>query len=595
MTSTARPEWRVAGSLLAASVLACGLGVAGLANPVAQAQDTARPAGWEDSTHGRRTAPDYDRLFAMDRVHELHITIAESDFRAMQADLAAVTPGPPPGMPAGPPGFGPPGAGGFGGFDQMAALMEASAAACAGRNASEACIANGVDGQCNAMFGGPLMCVPEAFANLMQGGALSLTSRDPMYVPVTVRHEGRTWTRVGMRYKGNSSLMAANMGGNGKIPFRLHFDRYEDEFPEIRNQRFHGFQRLTFSSNFTDDSQLHEVLATEILRDRGVPAARAAFYRVFVDVGAGAEYWGLYTMIEDPADGAMLDAQFGTRSGNLYKPDGPGANWMAFDRRGFENRTRGNPTDADDVAAAIGALHAPREDARAWRDALEKRFDVDLFLRWLAVNTALENWDAYGVMAHNYYLYGDPARAGRLQWIPWDHNMAFGVGPFGGGGPGRMGGFGRGGPGGPGGPPVPPFPPPPGGPAGAAPPGAAAPPFPPGFGAGGPDVLHERVGDSWPLIKLLLADAVYAARYRELLAHALGGLFAPDAFERRARELHTLIRSSVVGERGERPTHTTINSPEAFEGALDGPNGLLERVRRRHALIRTALDSVTGR
>ena len=62
-----------------------------------------------------------------------------------------------------------------------------------------------------------------------------------------------------------------------------------------------------------------------MLRDRGVPAARAAFYRVVVDTGEGAGYWGLYTMVEDPSDGAMLDAQLGGRGANLYKPDGPAA------------------------------------------------------------------------------------------------------------------------------------------------------------------------------------------------------------------------------------------------------------------------------
>jgi len=87
----------------------------------------------------------------------------------------------------------------------------------------------------------------------------------------------------------------------------------------------------TFSSNFGDEAQLREAFATEVLRDRGVPAARAAFYRVVVDSGTGPEYWGLYTLIEDLADGAMLEAQFGSKDGNLYKPEGFGADWTKFD------------------------------------------------------------------------------------------------------------------------------------------------------------------------------------------------------------------------------------------------------------------------
>ena len=90
-----------------------------------------------------------------------------------------------------------------------------------------------------------------------------------------------------MRYKGNSSLMASTMSNNQKIAFRLDFDRFEDDIPEIRNQRFYGFDELTFSSNFGDDSQIREALTAEIFRDRDVPAPRVAFYRVVVDAGAG--------------------------------------------------------------------------------------------------------------------------------------------------------------------------------------------------------------------------------------------------------------------------------------------------------------------
>jgi len=55
------------------------------------------------------------------------------------------------------------------------------------------------------------------------------------------------------------------------------------------------------------------------------------------------------------------------------------------------------------------------------------------------------------------------------------------------------------------------------------------------------------------------------------------------------RQLHALIASSVAGDRGERPSHTTISSAGAFERSIDGPGGLREIVERRHAAIRNAL------
>jgi len=102
-------------------------------------------------------------------------------------------------------------------------------------------------------------------------------------------------------------------------------------------------------------------------------------------------------------------------------------------------------------------------------------------------------------------------------------------------------------------------------------------------------VLHKDAPAQWPLIRILMADDVYAARYRVHLEDALGGLFAPEAFAKRARALHTLIAPYVVGPHGERPTHTTVSAPGAFERSLDGPGGLLETVQKRQTTIREAL------
>ena len=591
-------------------------------------QEVRRPAGWDAATHGENVRPDYQRLFGMDTVHEIRIVIAAEQFRAMQDDLGNLVPSIPGLRGAGAGAGGGPVAGARGGvgaldLQQLAKMAEGVAAACSEKAADASCSANGVEGKCTQLGPGPALCLPPAVRDVLAGargrgagapgagvapgagaapfagGPIKMISRDPMYVPVTVHHDGRVWTRVGMRYKGNSSLMMASIGGgDGKIPFRLDFDRYEEEFPEIDNQRFYGFGKLTFSSNFNDDSQIRELFVTEVFRDRGVPAPRAAFYRVFVDTGAGPEYWGLYTMIEDPADGAMLDAQFGGRGGNLYKPDGPGANFTQFAEEGFPKKSNQKKADFSDVEAAITALHAlPGPGNAAWRTALEARFDADLFLRWLAVNTAVQNWDAYGGMAHNYYLYGDPGQKGRLRWIPWDHNLALGAG-FGGGG----GGFVRA------------APPPAGLARGAQPPdalfgvpGRGAPPpdaaangqnppiqFPAPMIFGSDDVLQSRVGAQWPLISRMMADEVYAARYREHLARALEGLFAPQPALARMRQLHALIGSSVVGDRGERPGHTTIRSREAFEGSIEGPGGLREVIERRHDVIRKALAARAG-
>jgi hypothetical protein len=561
--------------------------------PAPRAQDAGRPPDWTEASHGDDAVPDYERLFAMDRVHELRIRIAAEDFLAMQQDLATIGSAgmnqvrAARGSSSRPPPLAELAAEAREMAERLAAALGGTPDACEGHEPNAACSINGTEGQCRALPGiaqdstlpdPELICIPgrivfpgpgaggpaEGFVNRVdiaggRGGGMvpQFNVRDPIYVPVTVTYDGTTWTSVGMRFKGNSSLMSAARSSAGKIPFRLDFDRYEDEVPATRNQRFYGFQKLTFSSNYTDNSMLKEVLATEAFRDQGVPAARAAFYRIFVDAGEGDEYWGLYTMIEDPADGAMLEAQFGDDDGNLYKPEGPGANWGYFDAAGFGKKTNESEADFADVAGAVEALHAPQDDPAAWRAALESRFDVDGFLRWLAVNSLIANWDAYGRMAHNYYLYGDPEDDGRLRWIPWDHNMSFGSG-FGGmpapfaGPPGQMAFRMVGGP----------------------------------MSRGTGDLLHRQVDENWPLIRRILADGVYAERYRLALGEALEGMLAPETFDARVRELHAMVAPFVVGPNGERSTHTTLNSPADFENADDALIGLMTAQREA---ARTAL------
>jgi CotH protein len=494
------------------------------------ANEVQRPAGWSEATHASSVQPDYERLFDASVVHSLEIAIAPSDFAAMQSNLEELL---------GDRGLGAGRPDNFGGALPV-----------------------GVDGGVPVPMGGPGNFAPPGDGQMPPfdaarpdagtgvgpgGGAINLLSEDPMYVPVEVRHDGHAWTRVGMRYKGNSSLAAS--GGRGKLPFRLDFDEYEDRFPEVDNQRFYGFDELTFASNWSDDSQLRECFATELLRDRGVPAAHCAFYGVYIDVGNGLEYWGLYSMLEDPSD-AMIDSQLGGGDGNLYKPDGPGADWTTFDREGFVKKTNESAADWSDVERAVAALHADRADAAAWRSGLEATFDVDRFLTWLAINTSMVNWDTYGSLAHNYYLYGAPQLAGKLQWVPWDHNLSM-----------QSGGLGARGAG------------------GATTQSARA------------ELFHENVGDQWPLISFLLSDAVYAEIYRAKLDHAIGGLFEEGLGGDRLRALHALIAPYVTGANAETASYTTISSTEAFDESVDGPNGLIAHFATRRARVQEAIST----
>jgi spore coat protein CotH len=257
-------------------------------------------------------------------------------------------------------------------------------------------------------------------------GGMTFSDETPQYFECELFYNGLEWYHVGVRYKGNSSLTASS----GKLPFRIKFDKFEDTYIEITNQRFYGFKELSLGSNYNDVSVMRDKTASDLFRGFGVPAVRTVFYEIWIDKGTGtAEYFGVYTVNEIIPD-SFLTNYFGSETGNCYKPDGDGA---AFSTTGFtldDFELKTNETSSkSDIQAMYNALHSSTRTTNPtqWKAGLEAVFDVDGFLKYLAVNNTIQNWDTYGNMTHNYYLYHDPSDD-LIKWIVWDNNEAFGDG-----------------------------------------------------------------------------------------------------------------------------------------------------------------------
>jgi hypothetical protein len=381
----------------------------------------------------------------------------------------------------------------------------------------------------------------------------------PIWVPATVRHDGSTWTQVGFRYKGHASLRGALQSGKKKLSFILDFDHYEYDHPELDDQRFFGFTRLAFSSGYNDPSRIRERLAGQIFSDAGIPSPRRSFAAVYLDRGEGSEYLGLYTIVEDPCD-TMLRSQFGDPSGHLYKPWGRAARWLDPDEIGqdeiveyFDTCSAEDTGDRSEVVEAIERLHADRSDPE-WRANLDEVFDVDSFLRTLAVNRVMMNWDSYGCMNHNYFVYAlptDELPEGLLTWFPWDLNEA-------------MMDHER---------------------SGCPSPGSVM----------LDEIVAEETGidADWPLIQVLLADEAYRGRYRTYLQEVLVTAFDADTVIGRMREYHDLVAPWIDGTiEVEEGDYTACEdcSAERFEDSLTTGDGALEPlVAARHEAVEAAL------
>jgi spore coat protein H len=350
-------------------------------------------------------------------------------------------------------------------------------------------------------------------------GGMEDDDKNPVWVSATIEFQGEIWEHVGIRFKGNSSLRSTWSSGSLKMPLKLDFDQFEDDYPEIEDQRFYGFKQLSLSSNWSDNSYLREKVANDIFNEAGVAASETAFYAVTLDYGEGLVYLGLYTMVE-VVDDTLIETKFSEDDGNVYKPSGSGASFAdgSFNKASFDKETNQDEQDYSDILALFEALHANirHTDPAAWREGLEAVFDVDTFLNWLAVNTVIQNWDTYGVMGHNYYLYNDPS-TGQLTWIPWDNNMALSS---------KM---------------------------------------------GMSSVLpldQQIVGDAWPLISFLMADEVYHQAYVDCVEVVINGAFEPGKMAETYQRLHDLIEPYVKLEEPQAVPVRIRQSSSTFESSV---------------------------
>jgi hypothetical protein len=359
--------------------------------------------------------------------------------------------------------------------------------------------------------GGP--GAPGGFGGFPGMGAGPMKFFTTEYTQCSIFFEGKQWDTVGIRFKGNSSLMMAWKSGNNKLPFRLNFDKYKNKKPE--NNNFLGFTELSFSNNNGDKSLLREKITADIFRDAGIKSARTAFYRVYIDYGNGPVYFGLYTAVEI-VDDTMLKDQFGNDSGNCYKPDGSAATFSgSFNIKSFEKKNNKKNADWSDVESLFNIINSDIRTTNPvlWRSKLDSVLDVPSFIIWLAVNTTILNWDTYGLMSHNYYLYNNPNNK-KLTWIPWDNNFSLMPGMF-----------------------------------------------------GTLSLSLSEVTKQWPLIRYVMDQPEYNTLYKNSMRLFLNKTFQAKQLFEKIDYFGNLIEPYVIGEEGEKPNYTYLTSPDDFSKA----------------------------
>ena len=248
---------------------------------------------------------------------------------------------------------------------------------------------------------------------------------DVPYTMASASIDGEVTDSVGIRQKG----FASHFGSQGdKKSMKIDFNHF------VYGKKYDGLNKINLNNGYGDPAIQRDKLCYNIMNKAGVDAPRTSYARIYLN----DQYWGLYLLVEQ-VDRAFLKDNFSNSNGNLFKNVGNSElEWMGQDtsqyQQIFELKTDPNVEAWENFAELMDVLNNTGDGD--FKEEISKIFDVDLYLKVLAVDVATGNWDSYIEHGRNFYMYQD-ADSRKFNWIPWDYNFALG-GTFGSdfGGPG---------------------------------------------------------------------------------------------------------------------------------------------------------------
>lgn len=226
---------------------------------------------------------------------------------------------------------------------------------------------------------------------------------------------------IGFRLRGNTSRES------GKKSFKVDFTKFG-------GKRFHELSEMNLNGEHNDPSVMRSKLCWDLYKMAGIPSTHANHVALYIN----NVYYGLYLNVEH-IDKQFLRKRWNTASGNLYKcfwgadldfislnPDH--YKHQPFGNRIYDLKTNRQQDDYSDLANFIAILNSPGNPD--FRCLLEETFNVDSYLRAMAMDILTGNWDGPIFNKNNFYLYANP-RTGKMEYLPYDLDNTFGIDWFG--------------------------------------------------------------------------------------------------------------------------------------------------------------------
>ncbi len=228
-------------------------------------------------------------------------------------------------------------------------------------------------------------------------------------------------------------------GGNisaddpASLPWLISFDEF------VEGRRYQGHSEIAIRPVLMNETMLNEALALKLIGVAGEPTERAA-YAAFTVNGSPAS---LRLIVEPPSE-AFAEANF-ANDGVLYKALSTGqfaylgADPTAYETA-FDQETRRGHQDLKPLISLLRWVNQASDEEFAAE--LSNYVDIDSLARYIAIQSLLENWDDMGGPGQNYYLWYD-LETGTFTVLTWDLNLALTDMAMGPGGSGQGGSEGR--------------------------------------------------------------------------------------------------------------------------------------------------------
>ena len=231
-----------------------------------------------------------------------------------------------------------------------------------------------------------------------------------------------TMQSVGFRLRGNTSRNAS------KKSFKVSFNSFE------KGRKFYGVEKLNLNGEHNDPTILRSKICWDLFVMADVPSSRSSHVALYIN----GEYRGLYINVEH-IDEEFIQKRYYQAHGNLYKclwpadlhyegSDPDNYKGISGGRRIYDLKTNKEEDDYTDLAHFIDVLNNTPTNQLPCE--LEQVFDVDNYLKVIAIDELTSNWDGPIINKNNFYLYFNPADQ-RFSYIPYDLDNTLGIDWFG--------------------------------------------------------------------------------------------------------------------------------------------------------------------